>query len=145
MIVARGANFYRNLTNDPVQNCAVYLLHKDEWRPPAISLLGLKPELARPASADRRRPTNGNLLGESLCKSVETFSKGTQGTFRQLVSETVDEFVERVGRVEMKRLVDEFVEQELANQLGIAVEDSDRKRSLEDIRTALRKYAAQLA
>ena len=145
MTVARGANFYRNLANDPVQNIATYLLYKDQWGQAAKTLLELRPELARQAPTDRRKPTKDNLLGESLAKAIESFGKGTQASFRQLVIETVDEFIERVGRIEMKRLLDEFVEHELANQLTIAVEESDRKRSLEEIRTALRKYAAQLA
>ncbi|MEI6393384.1 MAG: tubulin-like doman-containing protein [Verrucomicrobiota bacterium] len=145
MTVSRGANFYRNLANDPVQNIATYLIYKDQWGQPATALLALRPELARQAPTDRRKPAKDTLLGESLSKAIESFIKSTQGSFRQLVIETVDEFVERVGRVEMKRLLDEFIDQELAAQLTKAVEDSDRKRSLEEIRAALRKYAAQLA
>ena len=144
MIIARGANFYRNLANDPVQHIATYLLYRDQWGQAAKALLDLRPELARQASTDRRKPTKDNLLGESLAKAIEAFGKGTQALFRQFVIETVDEFVERVGRIEMKRLLDEFIEQELGNQLTIAVADSDRRRSLEEIRTALRTYAAQL-
>ena len=108
------------------------------------ALLELRPELARQAPVDRRKPAKENMLGESLAKAIEAFDKGAQAGFRQLVNETVDEFIDRVGRIEMKRLLDEFIERELAAQLTVAVEDSDRKRSLEEIRTALRKYASQL-
>lgn len=144
MVIARGANFYRNLANDPVQNIATYLLYKEQWTNAGKALLELRPELARQAPVDRRKPTKENLLGESLAKAIEAFGKGAQAEFRQLVNETVDEFIDRVGRIEMKRLLDEFIERDLAGQLAVAVEDSDRKRSLEEIRVALRKYASQL-
>jgi len=145
MIIARGANFYRNLAHDPVQDVAVYLLHKEQRGKAASALLALQPPMARAASTDRRKPTKDNLLGESLTKALATFSKGAQGAFRQVVSETVEEFVDRVGLIELRRLLDEFIEQEMASQLTIAVPGSDRKRALEEIRTALRTYAAQLA
>jgi hypothetical protein len=145
MIIARGANFYRNLANDPVQNIAAYLLSKDQVGQAANALLELRPELVRKASTDRRKPAKEDLLGESLAKSLEALGKGAQAAFRQVVHETVDDFIERVGRIQMKQYLDEFVEKDLADQIRIAVEDSDRKRSLEEIRTALRSYAAQLA
>lgn len=147
MIVANRNNYYLNLENDPVNEIAVYLLHKEDWGPAAISLLGQQrePKLAQRAPTDRLKPIKHNLLGGSLAKSIEELSKGTRAPFRQLVSEIREEFASRVGNLEMKRLVDDYVEQVLTSQLKIAVDDSDRKKSLEEIRTALRKYAEQLA